>query len=89
MINQWSVYILRCVDGSFYTGITNNIKRRLEEHNNSKTVGSKYVRARRPVVLVYKQQTESRSEALKKEQEIKKLSRILKIALIGGPVAQR
>ena len=86
MTKYWYVYILKCADGSFYTGITNNIERRLTEHNKSKTVGSKYVRMRRPVVLVYKQRIGTRSEALKKESEIKRLTRTVKQTLIDmGP----
>lgn len=79
---MWFVYIVHCADNSFYTGITKDVERRVEEHNKSNTVGSKYARARRPVILVYKTKAETRVGALKKEAEIKKLSRKLKLKLI-------
>ncbi len=63
------VYILLCSDNSLYTGITKNIKQRLSQHRNGK--GSKYVRSRLPVKLVYKEKCETKSKALKREAEIK------------------
>jgi len=81
-ITQWWVYILRCADGSLYTGICTNVERRVEEHNSS-TKGAKYTRARRPVKLVYQEQSESRSAASKREAEIKKLPRAKKLALLS------
>ncbi len=80
--NMWFVYIVKCADGSFYTGITNNVERRVKEHNQSNTVGSKYIRTRRPVTLVYSKKIRTRSEALKREFEIKHLSRETKEKLI-------
>jgi len=68
------VYILRCADNSLYTGITKNIKKRLEEHNNS-TLGAKYTRNRRPVKLVRSQEAPDRSEASKLERKIKKMKK--------------
>jgi len=79
---MWFVYIVRCADGSFYTGITNNIDRRVREHNIH-TTGSKYVRYRRPVKLVYQEHAPSRSQALKREAEIKKLTHYEKQKLIS------
>jgi putative endonuclease len=69
----WMVYILRCSDGSLYTGITTNLQRRLLEHN-SPAGGSKYTRPRRPVALVYSEAVASRSEAMRRESYIKSLS---------------
>lgn len=79
---QWWVYILRCADGSLYTGICTDVERRVEEHNVS-AKGAKYTRARRPVKLVYKEQSTSRSAASKREVEIKRLSRVKKLALLS------
>lgn len=78
---MWQVYILKCADDTLYTGITNDLERRLNEHNSC-SKGSKYTRARRPVTLVYSAEMENRSEASKEEARIKKLTRDQKIALI-------
>ena len=77
---MWYVYILNCADDSFYTGMTSDIDRRLKEHNEKK--GGRYTRLRTPVVLVYHETLPTRSRALKREIEIKKLPRAKKIALI-------
>ena len=77
---NWYVYILRCRDNSLYTGITNNIKRRMHIHAVGR--GSKYVKARLPFVLVYTAQVDGKSEALKLEYKIKKISKIEKEKLI-------
>ncbi len=82
--NIWFVYILECADKSFYTGITNNIERRLYEHNGKNGASAKYTRVRRPVKLVYSRKIGTRSEALKIESEIKHLSREIKKQLILG-----
>lgn len=76
------LYILRCADGTLYTGIAVDIKRRIEEHNNSKK-GAKYTSARRPVKLVYSKKFKNRSAASKKEAIIKKLSREDKLVMIS------
>ncbi len=78
---MWFVYILECSDNTYYTGVTNDIGRRLLEHNKSK-LGSKYTRARRPVVLKYRKKFMNRSNAQKEESRIKKLSRIEKKKII-------
>lgn len=70
---EWIVYILKCSDGSFYTGITNNIKKRLEMHISGN--GSKYLRGRLPIKLIYKESLANRSQASKREIEIKKLNK--------------
>jgi len=74
-MNDWFVYIVRCADDSLYTGITLDVDRRIQEHNEGDKLAAKYTRARRPVVLVYQEICESRSVATKQEIEIKKLSR--------------
>ncbi len=79
---SWFVYILKCSDQSLYTGITTDIERRVNEHNNS-SKGAKYTRGRRPVELVHSEGFKSRSEALKREYQIKLLSAEQKLALIN------
>ena len=78
---EWFVYLLRCADGSLYTGITTDIERRIIEHNTS-ALGAKYTRGRRPVKLVFQENLDSRASASKKEVEIKRLSRKQKESLI-------
>ena len=77
---MWNVYIIQCKDGSLYTGATTDISRRVIEHNNKK--GSSYTRSRLPVELLYKENCLNRSRALKREIQIKSLSRAKKLALI-------
>jgi predicted GIY-YIG superfamily endonuclease len=77
----WLVYLLRCDDGTLYTGITNNLPRRLEKHNAG--TASRYTRSRLPVVLVYQEVQATRSLALKRELAIKSISRKAKQLLIG------
>lgn len=72
--------MLRCCDGSLYTGITTDIARRVAEHNSGK--GAKYTRSRRPVELVYQEECDDHSHALRRELEIKALSRAGKMKLI-------
>ena len=79
---EWKVYIVKCSDKTFYTGITNNIKLRLETHNLGK--GSKYTKSRLPVILVYLETVDDKSNALRREMEIKKLNRSQKINLINS-----
>ncbi|MCL2481650.1 MAG: GIY-YIG nuclease family protein [Spirochaetaceae bacterium] len=78
----WYVYILQCCDKTLYTGITIELKRRLEEHNSSDKKGARYTRTRRPVKLVYYEIAESRGEAMKRERAIKKMEKSSKIRLI-------
>lgn len=78
---MWYTYIVKCSDNSLYTGITTDIERRVLEHNESDK-WAKYTRARRPVELVYKSESENKSEASKEEYRIKKLSRKEKEELI-------
>lgn len=73
------VYILECSDNSLYTGYTNNLEKRVKTHNEKK--GAKYTRGRTPVVLKYFEEYSTKSEALKRECAIKKLSRDDKLKL--------
>ena len=77
----WWVYIVKCSDGTFYTGVSNNLKARIEKHNSGE--GAKYTQSRRPVELVYKEKSLDRSRSLKREIEIKKLKRSEKLELIN------
>ncbi|MCI5857754.1 MAG: GIY-YIG nuclease family protein [Agathobacter sp.] len=74
-------YVLRCKDGSLYTGYTTDVERRVWEHNNSDK-GAKYTKSRRPCTLVHSEAFDSKSEAMKREAEIKKLSKAQKENLI-------
>lgn len=74
------VYILRCSDGTLYCGITSDRNRRLAQHNRG--TASKYTRSRRPVEMVWSEEAEDKSAALKRELEIKALSREEKLSLI-------
>lgn len=76
----WYVYMLRCGDGSLYTGCTDNVERRLAAHRSGK--GAKYTRSRLPLELVYQEAVEDRSAALRREAAIKALPRIKKLALL-------
>ena len=78
----WVVYILECSDGSFYTGISNNVEARINTHNASK--GAKYTKSRLPVTLVFQENTFNKSDSLRREIEIKKLTRKKKRELIDA-----
>ncbi len=75
------VYILRCSDGTLYTGWTNDIEQRLSAHNSGK--GAKYTRGRTPAELVHLEEFESRADAMSREAEIKKLKKTAKTALLN------
>lgn len=79
---MYYLYILKCADKSFYTGITVDLPRRVREHNDSR-LGARYTRARRPVKLVYSKKFKNRSNALKAEYKIKQLPRSEKSKLIN------
>ena len=81
---SYYVYLLRCRDGTLYTGYTDNPERRLRVHNAGK--GAKYTRSRLPVELVYQEQSPDKSAALRREREIKRMRRAEKLALISGGV---
>ena len=78
---KWYVYIVLCQDKSLYTGLTTDIIRRVNEHNNSK-LGAKSLRGKRPVELVYKEEFDSQSQARKREAAIKNWKRKSKLQLI-------
>ena len=81
---MWYVYLLQCKDRTFYSGISKNVEERLGVHNRGK--GAKYTKTRRPVVLLYCEQFDSKNQALSREIEIKNFSRENKIRLIKfGP----
>ena len=80
-------YILRCGDGSLYTGWTNDLEKRLAAHNAGS--GAKYTRARRPVELVYHEIFPTKTEAMRREAQIKRLSRAEKLALIESRTEQK
>ncbi len=80
-MTDWYVYMLRCADGTLYTGITTDLARRVQEHNAGKA-GARYTRSRRPVALVYSETVANRSEASQREYAIKQLSLACKIRLM-------
>ncbi len=82
------VYVLRCADGTLYTGWTNHLRERVEAHNSGK--GAKYTKPRRPVTLVYYESFETKQEAMSREYAIKRLSRKEKLLLVekGGLSAE-
>lgn len=82
MVTNWFVYILKCRDLTYYIGISNNVEKRIEIHNSGK--GAKYTRSRLPVVLLFQEKYSNKSEATKRELQLKKLSRKQKDLLIAG-----
>ena len=81
MENTWYLYILRCKDGTLYTGITTDVEKRFQTHQSGK--GAKYTRGRTPLELVYREKCGTHSDALRREWEVKQLSREQKQALIA------
>jgi putative endonuclease len=79
---MWFLYVLRCSDGTFYTGVATDVQRRLNEHNTSPR-GAKYTKTRRPTELVYWTEFEDRSKAQKAEYRFKKLTRRQKEEIIN------
>ena len=84
---MYYVYLLRCADGTLYTGFTNDLARRLAAHNAGR--GAKYTRGRRPVELVYWESFSNKSSALRREYAIKRLPRGQKLTLIQSSVPSR
>lgn len=82
MEKKWFVYMLRCGDGSLYTGIATDVEHRLAVHRSGK--GAKYTRSRLPLELMYTEECENHSAALKRELEIKALTRAKKLTLIAS-----
>ena len=81
---NWNVYIIRCSDESLYTGITTDVRRRLEQH--AAGTGAKYFRGRRPKMLVYLETGHNRSSASKREIELKRLRRSDKDRLVASQI---
>lgn len=81
MEKQWVLYILECRDGTLYTGITDDLEKRLKAHNSGR--GAKYTRGRGPVELRYREPCADHSAALRREIKVKRLSRTEKWMLIG------
>lgn len=81
-MNRYIVYILECSDGTYYIGRTSNLENRLREHNGDIAGGAKYTRSRRPVKVVYTEIYEIVGDALKREYELKQLTRSQKESLI-------
>ena len=81
-MSDWYLYLIRCNDGSFYTGITIDVVRRLAEHQGEGNTGAKYVRGRRPLTLVLQKKVGSKGLAMKVERRVKKLSKAQKENLI-------
>ncbi len=81
--------MLRCCDGSLYTGITTDLDRRLKEHNGDLSGGARFTRARRPVEVVYQETQPDRSQATRRERMIKKMERRQKLALVHSFPQQR
>jgi len=84
-MKSYFVYILKCSDGTLYTGSTNDIERRVLDHNESPR-GAKYTKARRPVRLVYSEECPSKGSALSREAKIKRLTRIEKLELVSTQI---
>ena len=79
---MYYTYIVKCSDGTYYTGYTNDLRQRVQAHNKKK--GAKYTRSRTPITLVYAEESGTKSLAMKREAAIKKLSRKEKEQLIAG-----
>ena len=75
------IYIVKCADGTYYTGYTNDLERRIKQHNEGE--GAKYTKGRRPVKLVHSEQFETKSKAMKREYEIKQFKQERKIEIIN------
>lgn len=84
MAESWQVYILRCADGTLYTGVATDLDRRLSQHNGGQPGGARYTRGRRPVQLLWSAPAADRSVALKREAAIKKLNRKQKMQLLDS-----
>jgi putative endonuclease len=80
----WSVYLIRCGDGSLYTGIATDVERRFSEHVEQGPKAAKYLRGRLPLDLVYRKEIGNRSEASKEELRIKRMGVKGKLALVNG-----
>ena len=81
---NWHVYLLRCADGSLYTGVASDLERRIRQHNGELAGGARYTRGRRPVKLVWSEPCDDRAAAQVREAEVRKLSRREKLALLSA-----
>lgn len=79
-MKEYYVYIIKCIDGSFYCGYTNDVEKRFEKHKNGK--GAKYTRSHLPLEIVYTEKFETKSDAMKREYKIKNMTRLQKEKLI-------
>lgn len=84
---DWSVYIIRCDDGSLYTGVSTDVERRFREHRDLKK-GARYFNGRTPLEVVFRDNGHTRSSACRREAAIKKLSRAEKLSLVNGEIAR-
>jgi putative endonuclease len=80
-VTTWFVYLVRCADGSFYTGVTTNLARRLRQHNGEIAGGAGYTRGRRPVCLVWSEACIDRSHAQRREYVVRRSPRSMKLRL--------
>ncbi|MDP4020808.1 MAG: GIY-YIG nuclease family protein [Candidatus Adlerbacteria bacterium] len=80
---MYHLYVLLCADGTLYTGIALDIKKRIQEHNTSNALGARYTRSRRPVRLVYQKEAGDEATAKSEEYRFKQLPRLAKLALCG------
>lgn len=87
-MSNWFVYLIRCNDNSLYTGITTDIERRFQEHQDKDNKGSKYLKGKGPLELVWQRKVKDRSEASKLEYAIRNLSKDKKEQLINKPPGQ-
>jgi len=85
---EWVVYIIRCDDGSLYTGITTDLERRFKEHQGQRR-GARYFNGRKPQDVVFCERGHDRSSACQREAAIKKLSRAEKLSLVGSTARNR
>ncbi|MEL4431874.1 GIY-YIG nuclease family protein [Shewanella mangrovisoli] len=81
-VSIWYLYLIRCANGHLYTGITTDVARRFNEHQSNGPKAAKYLRGKGPLTLMYQEQVGTRSDALKREIAVKKLSRAQKLGLI-------
>jgi putative endonuclease len=85
----WFVYIVKCSDGSFYTGISNNLEHRLRQHNGEIVGGAFYTRNKRPVKLIYTEEYGTHLEAARREVEIKKMTRAEKVIIVEKGIGNK
>ena len=83
----WTVYLLRCSDGTLYAGVTTDLQRRLAQHASGK--GARYTRGRGPLTVVHEERARGRSAALRRELALKRLRRSEKLALLDTPIARK